>query len=281
MKFRKSFLLCAILTILCVNSANAQGLGSLFGNSTLGNLVEGVFTSSNIKIKDMAGEWTSDGPAVCFQGDNFLKKAGGIAAAAAVESKLSPYWDQLGLNNSTLKVTSEGKFNMTLKALKLSGTITRDESAQPGVFEFNFTILGKRIAGVTAYVQKTSKTMDVMFDATKLKNVVSVVASVTGLKIAKAVSGILDSYDGLAVGSHYTLTKADESTSNSSGLSLGNILSGLSKGSSQNSGTTSTTEAESIETIETPAESQHTETQQTQSTGNAISTLRNILTGGK
>ena len=58
------------------------------GGGALGNIVEGVFTKSDLTVADLEGEWTSTGSAVTFQSDNFLKKAGGTAAAGAVESKL-------------------------------------------------------------------------------------------------------------------------------------------------------------------------------------------------
>lgn len=243
MKIRRIIVLTAILTIFGLTQGRAQSLGDLLGGgntgSTLGNIIEGVFSSSNIKIADMVGEWDATGPAVCFQGEGFLKKAGGVAAAAAVETKLAPYYEQYGLNNAKLTITDDAKFTLTCKLIKLSGTITRDDSAEPGVFEFNFTALGMKLAGVTTYVQKTSNSMDIMFDATKLKKLLSAVASFTGIQIVQTVSGILDSYDGLAIGSNYKKISTDKD--NGSGLSLGNILGGLTKGSGNKQQTDDTT----------------------------------------
>ena len=69
-----------LLTILAVgaNLANAQSFGDLLGglggllgggtsqgqtgnggSSTLGNLLEGVFSSSNLTVEDLGGEWKS------------------------------------------------------------------------------------------------------------------------------------------------------------------------------------------------------------------------------
>lgn len=270
MKIAKSVVLAAILTIFGVNAANAQSLGNLLGGdlgNTIGNLIEGVFSSSNITVADMQGEWTSDGPAVCFQGEGFLKKAGGAAAAAAIETKLSPYYAQLGFNNATLTVDADANFTLTLKSIKLKGTITQAAGAEPGVFEFNFTVLGQKIAGVTTYVQKTSKTMDVMFDATKLKKLLSALSSFSGMKTIQAISSILDSYDGLCVGFH--MSGGSTTTQSSSGFSLLDILSG----GKSNSNSSSTTENKS----ETESTEENTQTGN-QSTGLGI--LRSILTGG-
>lgn len=235
MKIKKILLLSAILTILGVGNIRAQGLGGLLGGdlgNTIGNLIEGVFSSSDISISDMAGEWQSTGPAVCFQGEGFLKKAGGAAAAAAIETKLSPYYEQYGLNNATLTIDQNGKFTLTCKAIRLNGTITQKAKAQPGVFDFNFTAMGMKLATVTTYVQKTSRSMDIMFDATKLKKLLTAVASFTGINIVKTISGILESYDGLAVGFH--LNGVSTGNSENSGFSLGNILGGFGIGGSDN-----------------------------------------------
>ena len=93
----------AAAVLLASAGAQAQNLSDIFGalggnssqtttsgkggGNTLGNLLEGVFSSSNITVQDLAGVWTSNGPAVCFQSENMLKKAGVIAAAAMVEKE--------------------------------------------------------------------------------------------------------------------------------------------------------------------------------------------------
>lgn len=193
----------------------AQNNGSLLGGEfgqTLGNLIEGVFSSSDISISDMTGEWVSTGPAVCFQGEGFLKKAGGAAAAAAIETKLSPYYEQYGLNNASLTIKEDGTFTLTCKAIRLNGTITQAEGAEKGIFEFNFTAFNMKIASLTTYVSKTSHSMDVMFDATKFKKLLSALSQFTGIKVVKALSQLLDSYDGLCVGFHLTAAGTDGSS---------------------------------------------------------------------
>ena len=112
MKKKRMAAFAVILTIFGLNVTKAQSLGDLLGGGlgdTIGNMIEGVFSSSDITIADMQGEWTSTGPAVCFQGEGFLKKAGGVAAAAAIESKLQPYYDQYGLKDAKLTIDAQGK----------------------------------------------------------------------------------------------------------------------------------------------------------------------------
>lgn len=274
MKIKKFLFLAAFLTIFGINSSKAQGLGDILGGglgNTLGNIIEGVFSSSNITIADMEGEWTSTGPAVCFQGEGFLKKAGGIAAAAAVETKLAPYYEQYGLNNATLTVNADGTFTLACKMIKLNGTITQAAGAQPGVFEFNFTALGIKLATVTTYVEKTSRTMDVMFDATKLKKLLTAVSQFSGIKVVQALSSILDSYDGLCVGFHFSGGKAQNDNS-SNGFSLGSILNGL---GTNKTNTTNKTNKTTTTDPDSSANGRQT------GTGNGLDILRGILGGNK
>ncbi|MDE5807246.1 MAG: DUF4923 family protein [Muribaculaceae bacterium] len=221
MKRTKTLIAASMLTLAGVNMANAQSLsdilgklGNMTGNKenteqstgsgsglggTLGNILEGVFSSSNLSVADLAGTWKSSRPAVSFQGDNFLKKAGGVAAAAAIESKLEPYFNQYGLKGAVLTVDNAGKFTLAVKNIKLQGTVT--ETGEKGVFNFNFQAFGKiKLGAVKTYVQKTSSSMDVMFDATKMMSLVSTVAKVTNVSTLNALSSILNSYDGLCVG---------------------------------------------------------------------------------
>lgn len=185
-------------------SATMQGQGlkdilsGLGGTETLTNLIEGVFTKSDITVADMAGTWQTTGSAVTFKSENFLKKAGGLAAASAVEAKIDPYFKKYGLTGSTIAIAADGTFEMKIKRLSLKGDITRNDD---GTFEFAFTTFGSfKLAGMTAYVEKGPDNLNIMFDATKMKNLLSMIAGMTGNKMAGAASSILDSYDGLCVG---------------------------------------------------------------------------------
>ena len=110
--------LVAILTIIGINTTNAQSLSDLFSGDlggTLGNIIEGVFTSSNIDIADLEGEWTITGPAVSFKSDDFLKNAGGLAAASMIETKIEPYYTKYGLTGAKLVIDTEGNYSLQIK----------------------------------------------------------------------------------------------------------------------------------------------------------------------
>lgn len=196
----------AAMILTCSNMTNAQNLQDLLGKlgggdtkETIGNLLEGVFSSSNLSIQDLQGNWLASGPAVAFQGDNFLKQAGGKAAAATIETKLKPYYTKYGLTGATLIVDNAGNFQLKIKKLTLSGTVT--QGTEKGIFYFNFSAAGKiNLGKVKTYVSKSSRKMDVMFDASKLITIIDAVAKYSNISMAKTLSSLLSSYDGLCVG---------------------------------------------------------------------------------
>lgn len=180
--------------------AKAFDLSSILGNAgtAVGGIVEGLLTQSDIRVEQMAGTWTATGSAVCFQSENFLQKAGGSAAASTIESKLDPYYKQYGLTGSVMTIESDGSFTLKVKGISLKGQI---EKSSDGNFNFTFTPLGSfKLGTIKAYVEKPLNGLNVMFDASKLKTLISGVAKLTGNSLAKTAGSLLDSYDGLCVG---------------------------------------------------------------------------------
>lgn len=164
----------------------------------LGNIVEGVFTKSDLTVADIVGEWTSTGSAVSFQSDNFLKKAGGSAAAGAVENKLDQYYSKFGLTDAVLAVEPDSTFTLTIKRLPIKGTISVKSK---GVFDFNFSAGGiMKLGSMAAYVEKTPTGLNVMFDADKIKKIMTLAASISGNKMVSAADKILQEYDGICIG---------------------------------------------------------------------------------
>ena len=230
--------LVKVLMVGAVISASAfgmqaQGLGDILsglGNSSnsdsgnvLTNILEGVFTKTNLSLEDLVGEYQAQGPAVTFKSENFLQKAGGIAGAATIESKLNPYYEQYGLNNMTLTVNEEFNFTMKIKSLSLKGVVTKNE--EEGTFDFNFNVMGISLGKFKAYVEKSGSNLNLMFDATKLKTLISAIAKFTGNSMAKALGSILDSYDGACIG--WKMVSTAPANSNGAGGSSSSISSGL------------------------------------------------------
>lgn len=215
---------------------SAQGIGDLLkgiGGSGSGNVlssvIEGVFTKSDLSIEDLVGNYKSQGPAVTFKSENLLQKAGGIAGAAAIESKLNPYYEKYGLNGLTLEIDKDAAFSMKVKGISLNGTVTKNVA--DGTFNFNFKVAGVSLGNFTAYIEKSGSSLKLMFDASKLKSLISSIAKLTGNSMATALSSILDSYDGACIGFKMVSTGASDTSTEdknaSSSSTVGNGLNAL------------------------------------------------------
>lgn len=196
--------MCMTVALLLGATAYAQSSSKTVSSkkssitSTIGNMLEGIFTKTNLEIADLVGEYESAGPAVSFKSDNFLQKAGGIAGAAALETKLQPYYEQYGLIGMPFTVDKDGNFVLTVKGLKVKGILEKNDN--DGTFIFNIMLGTIRVGKFLAYVEKSGRNINLMFDATKLKELISTIGSVTGIQMAKTMAALLDSYDGACIG---------------------------------------------------------------------------------
>jgi len=154
--------------------------------------------TSKISPERLVGTWNYVSPAVCFKSENFLQKAGGAAMATTIENKLSGYYDKFGLNKVVLTVDEQQNFTLNLGMLRTSGTVTVDGE---DVY-FNFSALGRISLGkMKTYITMTGNSqMSLMFDVTKLMNIITAVGSATNISTVKTVSSLLNSYEGLCAG---------------------------------------------------------------------------------
>ena len=174
-------------------SSSASGIGDLLGN---------LFGGSKISVEAMAGDWKYKGPAVSFKSDNLLKKAGGAAASAAVESKLAPYYQKAGFQNMALSIATDSTFTMKVGRVTLKGAISTAPEGSEANFIFNFKVAGKLPIGkMDTYVSMSGKnSMSVMFDVSKLVTIIEAVGNVSGSSTVKGVTSVLKGYDGICAG---------------------------------------------------------------------------------
>ncbi len=210
------FITLCIAAIISLSSVTIQAqsikdiLGGLAGSSdstgtsssnplgALGSVLGNVLANDKFTVDDIVGSWNYSSPAVSFQSDNALKKIGGAGAATAVENKLAPYYKTIGLTNTTLTVDADHNFTMKLGVAQLKGTI---EKAEDGGLVFAFNAFGKISLGkVSAHATKAGSTLNLTFDATKLIQILTKVAGVLNNTTLKAVTDLVNSYDGIYIG---------------------------------------------------------------------------------
>lgn len=190
----KQMLILAAIAAAFMAPAGAQAQTSGF---SLGKVLEGVFSSSDIEVKDLAGQWTVEGSAVALRSDNLLEKAGGAAIAATVENKIDPYFNQLGLKGAVLTIQTDGAFELKSSRIAIGGTITKNSD---GTFSTKLSKGKLPLGTLTTYIEKTSQTLDVMFDASKLQKVLATLSSVTGNSTLNLANSVLSAYDGILIG---------------------------------------------------------------------------------
>ena len=188
--------------------------GQALENGSVTDIIEGVLSTSDLEVKDLAGVWTSTGSAVAFQSEDLLSQAGGVAMASTLESKINPYFTKYGIVGSVITIQTDGSFSMSLKKTTLKGKIVKGENNK---FILSFEAFGKNNLGnVNLYIQKTSTSMDLMFDASKLKTILSSIASLSKKGLGNSLNTFLNSYNGICIGFKMSKTGKVEGESESS-----------------------------------------------------------------
>lgn len=195
---RLIFAACAVAVIF--GNAQAFDLKSLLGggdNNTINNIVNAVIGSDNFEIKDLAGTWKYKNPAVAFESEDLLSKAGGVAAASTIESKIAPYYSKVGMEAMSITFTESGEFTLNLKKGSLKGTVTKGEN---GKYKFEFKAFGSiKAFTAEAYVKKGT-TLEITFNVTKLMELVSNIAKISGNSTMSTLTTLLNNYKGLYAG---------------------------------------------------------------------------------
>lgn len=190
---------------LLKGAASAAGQSSPEANTALG-ILGGLLGETDVTLDQLEGKWQYKGPAVAFQSDNMLQKAGGIAAAQTVEKKLSTYYAMLGVSSMTMTVEKDGAFTVNLRGIPVKGTI---EKGDDGNFVFSVNGIGRSsVSKVPATISASGADIDVTFDATKLMEVATKILSASKNSTLNMASSLLGGYDGMNVG--FKLSKCSD-----------------------------------------------------------------------
>ena len=170
----------------------------------LGDLISGVANklgvgTSSLSVDKLVGTWKYTGPAVSFQSDNLLLKAGGAAAASQVEAKLEPYYRTAGFTSLVLTIENDSTFNFKARLVNLSGTISKHDAS--GHFIFHFKALKSiNVGSMEAYIVMNGNKMELTFDVSKLLTLVEKAGKITGKSSISTISSLLNQYDGMTAG---------------------------------------------------------------------------------
>ena len=208
---KKTFLTLSAAMMLLLSSCMTTGLGTgttatnnssgdVLG-SVLGAVLSNVlFGGSLFDQSSMLGNWNYNAPSAAFTTEKTLTKAGGSATVANMTSSLASNYNNIGINrnNTSFSFLAGNKYSAKVNGIPFSGTYAYN----PQNGEITLKTSTETIKG---NVIRTTKGMGLMFDSTRMANILQKEGKVSNTAAVQAVSKLAKSADGARVG--FELTK--------------------------------------------------------------------------
>ena len=182
--------------VLGGNSNSSSSAGSSIINGILNNVIgSGTFRKQDL----CAHTWKYSKPGCAFTSENLLAKAGGEIAANKVEEKLGEYYSKFGFSGSNTYFTfkTDGTFAAKIDGKSWQGNYTFDEKTH--AIQMKGLLLS-----MSGYATKTTNGISLLFDQTKLLNLIKTIGSFKGNSTLSAIGTIANNYDGMRVGFEMT-----------------------------------------------------------------------------
>ena len=213
MKKFKVFAMAAATMLLAgcgvpgANGTSSASSGSVLGTvlndvltgGTISNVITSVIGAQTVTKADLIGSWIYSGPGCAFTSEKLLAKAGGEVVAAQIKTKVLPYYQQIGINNSNTYITfnQDGTFSASFRGTPLSGNWTFDEKT------YKVTLQGMLLT-INCYAKRNANGVGLLFEAKKLLTLLQTVAAMSGNSNIQAVGEVSKSYDGVRLGFDYS-----------------------------------------------------------------------------
>ena len=205
-------ILCCALTVSGCSIFRAAGkLGRLFGGgkkSTVTTIVKiigsvlGQFYDTTTK-KALVGSWVYEEPAIQFESQNLLDKAGGVVASQSVADNITPYFEMLGLKTGgiALDLREDNTCTITLGGQTIDGTYEFDDETKKLSLKAGFIPLP------AAYLSIVNNQMAMTYDSSMLLNLIKVIGSTSNQSTFSSVASLADTYDGMKTGFTFKKSK--------------------------------------------------------------------------
>lgn len=182
--------------VLGGNSNSSSSAGSSIINGILNNVIgSGTFNKQDL----CAHTWKYSKPGCAFTSENLLAKAGGEIAANKVEEKLGEYYSKFGFSGSNTYFTfkTDGTFAAKIDGKSWQGNYTFDEKTHA-------IQMKGLLFSMSGYATKTTNGISLLFDQTKLLNLIKTMGALKGSSTLSAIGTIANNYDGMRVGFEMT-----------------------------------------------------------------------------
>ena len=190
----------AVCMLAITSCGNMNQVLSAISNGSVVDAITSVIGLDKVNAQGLIGTWNYSSPGCAFTSENLLAKAGGEVAAAQIEEKVVPYYQQVGISSSNTFITfgQDGKFSSKIAGTPFSGTYTyNQQNGEIALKTATETIKGN--------VTKTERGMGLMFDSKQMANLLKKEGKVSNMAAVQAVSQLAKSADGARVG--FELTK--------------------------------------------------------------------------
>jgi len=187
--------LVAVACTLLVSCGNMNQVLSAIQNGGVINAITSVIGLDKVSAQNLVGSWTYNGPGCAFTSENLLAKAGGEVAAAQIEEKVKPYYDQVGISASNTQITfnQDGTFSSRIAGTNFSGTYTFDESSQQ-------IKLKGMLLSINCYTKREINGISILFEAKKLLTVLQTMSALSGRADLQTIGDLSKQYDGVRIG---------------------------------------------------------------------------------
>ena len=167
-----------MLAICCLIAASCGNMSQVLNamqNGSVINAITSVIGLDKVSAQNLIGSWTYSGPGCAFTSENLLAKAGGEVAAAQIEEKIRPYYDQVGISASNTQITfnQDGTFTSRIAGTTFSGTYTFNEASQQ-------IKLKGMLLSINCYTKREINGISILFEAKKLLTVLQTMSALSG-----------------------------------------------------------------------------------------------------
>ena len=189
-----SIVLLVATALLTSLNSQAQSLQDLLNKENVEKAINAL-TGKNTTT-DLTGTWVYAGPAVEFESDNLLAKAGGSVASSTVESKMNEYLAKVGIKEGEMSFTfnADSTFTSTAAGRQLQGTYSYQPESKTMQLKFS------RLLNLNAQVNCTSTQMDLLFKSDKLLDLITYLSKKSSNRTLKSISSLAENYNGMMTG---------------------------------------------------------------------------------
>ena len=169
------------------SETQSGGIVSLFKN---------LIGTAKVDGSSLKGNWSYESPAVVFESENLLKKAGGSLITSTAEKTLQKYLRKIGFEEGKVSISFDGdeSYTMQIGTKSINGTYTVADN------EITLQRTGLLSQPIKANLALQGNEMQITFKADKLLEFLTKISSLTENSTLNLIGNIAGGYDGMQLG---------------------------------------------------------------------------------